>query len=84
MFIPQSRKRVPIGRVPYKSAKKGVGTLSRVSTFNSERAPMSCLQQLDALKGNNWTNNNAQHRCWQLSIDSTQHSEQHHDTVITV
>ena len=30
-------------------SKRGVGTLSNVSAFNHERAPMSCLQRLDAL-----------------------------------
>ena len=44
--------------------KRGVGALSSVSTFNNyERVPMSCLQQIDALKENNWT---VQHSCQQL------------------
>ena len=37
-------------------SKRGVGALSSVSAFNHERAPMSCLQRLDALEANNWTN----------------------------
>ena len=40
--------------------KRGVGTLLSVSTFNHKRAPMSCLQRLNVLKANNWTNNNIQ------------------------
>ena len=40
--------------------KRGVGALSGVSAFNHERAPMSCLQRLDALEANNWTNSNVQ------------------------
>ena len=32
--------------------KRGVGILSTVSAFNYERAPMSCLQRLDALEAN--------------------------------
>ena len=32
--------RVPMGRDPYKFAKKGMGVLSSVSTFNHKRAPM--------------------------------------------
>ena len=38
----------------------GVGTLLTVSAFNHERAPTSCLQRLEALKANNWTQNNIQ------------------------
>ena len=34
---------------------RGVGALSTVSAFNHERALTSCLQQLEALKANNWT-----------------------------
>ena len=49
-----------MGRAAYKSAKEGVGALSSVSGLNHERAPMSSLQWLDVLKGNNWTNNNVQ------------------------
>ena len=39
--------------------KKGVGTPLSVSTFNHERmpVPVSCLQQLNTLKTNIWTNN---------------------------
>ena len=39
-----------MGGVPYMSAKKGVGVLS---AFYHERAPMSFLQRLDALKARN-------------------------------
>ena len=41
-------------------SKRVVGALSSVSAFNLERVPMSCLQRLDDLKANNWTNNNVQ------------------------
>ena len=37
--------------------KRGVITLSSVSTFNYERVPTSCLQRPDNLEANNWTNN---------------------------
>ena len=40
--------------------KRGVGALSTVPAFNHERAPTSCLQQLEALKANDWTQNNVQ------------------------
>ena len=40
--------------------KRRVGTFSSVSTFNHERAPMSCLQRLDALEVNNCMNNSVQ------------------------
>ena len=50
--------RAPMGRTPYKSAKeRGVGAISSISVLNLERPPMSCLQRLDALGANNWTNN---------------------------
>ena len=39
-----------MGGAPYKSAKD---VLLSVSAFNHERAPMSCLQQLDAFEANN-------------------------------
>ena len=43
---------------------------------------MSCLQQLDALEANNWTNNKAQQNHQRLrSGDGTQHSGWHHVTV---
>ena len=39
--------------------KRGASALSTVSVFNHERAPTSCLQQLEgwveALEANNWT-----------------------------
>ena len=34
--------------------KRGMGALLIVSALYHERAPMSCLQRLDALKVNNW------------------------------
>ena len=43
-----------------KVCQRGVGVLLSVFAFNYERAPMSCLQQLDALEANNWTSNNIQ------------------------
>ena len=49
-----------MGRAPYMSAKGGVGALSTVAIFNHERAPMSYLQQLEALEANTWTQNNIQ------------------------
>ena len=57
MFYPQvtlplSHKRALMGGAPYKS---GVGTVPSVSAIYHERAPRSCLQQFDALQGNNWT-----------------------------
>lgn len=40
----------------YKSPKRGVSAFSSVPTFiNHKRVPISCLQQIDALKANNWT-----------------------------
>ena len=55
--VTESRERVPIGGAPCKFVKEGFGVSadSNVSAFNYERAPMSCLQRLDALEGNNWT-----------------------------
>jgi len=44
--------------------KKRVGTLLCVSTFNHERAPMSCLQQADSLEANTWANNEQQNHQW--------------------
>ena len=40
--------------------KSGVGALSTGSAFNHERVPTSCLQRLEALEANNWTQNNVQ------------------------
>ena len=46
-----------MGVAPYTGLpKKGVGALLSGSAFNHERAPMSCLQQLDALVENKWYN----------------------------
>ena len=45
------------------------GRLVRCSAhgpFNHERAPMSCLQQLETLESNNWTQNNIQWNHQQL------------------
>ena len=36
--------------------KRGVGALLSASAFYHERAPMSCLQRLDALKANKLAN----------------------------
>ena len=52
--------------------KKGGCALSTVSIFNHERAPTSCLQQLEVLEANNWTQSNVQHnhqrlRSWVLT-----------------
>ena len=47
--------------------KRGVGALLTVSAFNHERVSTSCLQWLEALGANNWTQNNIQHnhqRLW--------------------
>ena len=77
-----------MGGAPYRSEKEGVGTgLSSVSSFNHERAPMSCLQLLSVIEANNWTNNNVQTEplvALKSSPDDKQHSEQHHVTVSTV
>ena len=62
-----------MGGPPYKSAKEGVGTLSTVSAFNHERAPMSCLQRLKALEANNCTQNNIQRNCQWHSVASSVH-----------
>ena len=65
-------------------SKRGVGVLLNVSAFNHERAPMSCLQRLDALEANNYTNNNVQwshQRLQSQGLTAQQHSEQHHATV---
>ena len=61
---------------PYRSVKEGAGTLLIVSTFNHERAPMLCLQRLNALKANNWTNNYIQRnhqwlQSWVLTAHNT-------------
>ena len=44
LCIPYPRKRAPMGGVPYKSAKEGMGALLSVSAFNHKRVSMSCLQ----------------------------------------
>ena len=73
-----------MGGAPYKSTKEGGGHSFECFAFNHESAPISCLQRLDALGANNWTNNNLQKNHQRLSPDSTQHSEQHHITVSMV
>ena len=55
--------------------KRGVGTLSTVSALNHERVPTSCLQRLEALEANNWTQNNVQrNHQWLQSQVLTAHS----------
>ena len=56
-----------MGGVPYMSAKKGVGVLS---AFYHERAPMSFLQRLDALKARNSIQQSSQ----QLEVKSLRHT----------
>ena len=56
--------------------KRWVIALSTVSAFNQERAPTSCLQWLEPLEANNWTQNNVQrnHQClrsWVLTAHNT-------------
>ena len=48
-----------MGRAPYTSAKEGGWTLFRVVPHltTKERPCYICLQRLDALEANNWTNN---------------------------
>ena len=46
--------------------QRGGWALLTVSAFNHERAPTSCLQRLEALKANNWTQNNVQQNHQQL------------------
>ena len=59
-------KEHPWVEAPYTSVKEGVAILSSVSSFTHGRAPMSCLQQLDALEANVWTNNDVQRNNQQL------------------
>ena len=72
-------------RAPYKSAKEGGGHSSTVSAFNHERAPTSCLQRLEALKANNWTQSNVQRNhhaaASKSNPEGTQHSELYDVTV---
>ena len=66
--------KAPMGKAPYKSAKEGrVGSISSASAFNYERVPMSCFQQLNALKANM-----EPPEASKSSSDTTQHSQQHH------
>ena len=46
-------KRAPWAEHLTSLPESAVGTLSSVSAFNHERAPMSCLQRLNALEANN-------------------------------
>ena len=55
-----------MGGAPYKSAKEGHGCSFECFTFNHKRVSLSCLQQLDALEANNWTNSNVQRNHQQL------------------
>jgi len=48
-----------MSREPYMFAKER-GDGHSFKCFNHERAPMLCLQRLDALEANNWTNDNIQ------------------------
>ena len=59
-------KEHPWVEAPYTSVKEGVAILSSVSSLTHGRAPMSCLQQLDALEANVWTNNDVQWNNQQL------------------
>ena len=47
--------------------RRGVGVVLSVSAFNHERAPMSCLQQFDALEVNNY---NVQWNNQRLEVES--------------
>ena len=58
--------------------KRGVGTLSTISAFDHERAPMSCLQRLEAFEANNWMQNNVQQNHQQLR------SQRHTTTLWTI
>ena len=49
--------------------RRGVGVVLSVSAFNHERAPMSCLQQFDALEANNYNGTTSASK---LSLDGTQ------------
>ena len=50
-----------MSRKPYMFAKEqGGGHSFKCFHINRERVPMLCLQQLDALEANNWTNDNIQ------------------------
>lgn len=51
-----------MGVAPYMQVRQGGGInpILSVSVLNHERAPMLCLQRLDALDPNNWANNNVQ------------------------
>ena len=69
-----------MGRAAYKSIKEGGG---RVAAFNHERAPMSCLQRLDALKANHWTNINMQWNHQRLQRGLTAHNTLHRELGVT-
>ena len=56
MYLPQSHKIVSIGGAPYSFVKRVAGALSSASALYYERVLISCLQQLDALEANDYTN----------------------------
>ena len=67
----------------YKSVKEDSGCSFECFHILTMRAPKSCLQQLDTLKANDWTNNNCATEspaASKSSPDGTQQSERHHVT----
>ena len=62
-------------RAPYKSAEKGSGHYFECFTFNRKSVPLSCLQRLNALETNNWTNSNGITSGFEVKADTTQHSD---------
>ena len=63
-----------MGGAPCKSAKSRGGWCSFKCTFNYESAFMSCLQRLNALEANNWTNNNIQRSHSRFNVKSWWHA----------
>ena len=59
-------KKGPLAEHRTSLPKRGVGALSTVSAFNHKRTPTSCLQRLEALEANKWTQNNVQRNHQQL------------------
>ena len=57
VYYPSLLKKGPWAEHLTSLPKRGVGALSTVSTFNHERAPMSCLQRLEDLEANKITYN---------------------------
>ena len=78
MYLPQSHKSVYRWST-LQFCQEGAGTLSSASALYYERVLISCLQQLDALEANDYTNNEDTSSFYKS--DSTQHSEWHHVTV---